>query len=212
MSETNMDNMKKNTLWVLLCLSSICYAQVGIGTNDPQETLHVNGDVIVDGFGTTDSNVLVGADDQGTLTTLDLGNNLIIKDNKLTLVRSPYYGIGEMDISGITVLGQHTHDLDLQLGVGEINEGKTVINVYGTPSNIKLTGIQDGTDGLHLFFYHTDSNNIFFEDQTSVNSLLSQPENRINVLASSETISGQGSVELIYDGDSQKWLFLSIHD
>lgn len=207
-----MDNIKKNTLWVLLCLSGICQAQVGIGTNDPQETLHVNGDVIVDGFGTTDSNVLVGADDQGTLTTLSLGNNLAIKNNKLSLVRSTAYGIGEMDISGITILGNHTHNLDLQLGVGEINEGKTVINVYGTPSNIKLTGIQDGTDGLHLFFYHSATNNIFFEDQTSTNSLLSLPENRINVLASSETISGPGCVELIYDGDSQKWLFLSIHD
>ena len=207
-----MTNQKIYILLLMLCTSGLIQAQIGIGTSNPQESLHVVGDVIVDGFGTLGSDALVGADDEGTLTTITLGDNLSIIDNKLTLVRSATYGIGDMDISGITILGQHTHDLDLQLGPGEINEGKTVIKVFGTPSNIKLTGIQDGTDGMHLFFYHTASNNIFFEDQSSTNSLLSQPKNRINVLASSETISGPGCVELIYDGVTQRWLFLSIHD
>ena len=199
-------------LFIVLLAGLNGKAQIGIGTTDPQETLHVDGDVIVDGYATSDTNALVGADDDGTLTTLNLGNNLIIENNELTLVRSTTFGIGDMDISGISIFGLHVHNLDLQLGPGEINEGKTVIKVFGTPENIKLTGIQDGTDGMHLFFYHTASQNIQFLDQTDTNSLLSLPQNRINVLATSEVISGPGCVELIYDGTSQRWLFLSIHD
>ena len=202
----------KTALFLFLIASFTLSAQVGIGTVTPMETLEVNGDVIVDGIAETNSTVLIGADDDGTLTSLELGNNLLIENNELKLVRTATYGIGDMDISGVFVAGQHVHNLDLQLGPGEINEGKTVIRVFGTPSNIKLTGIQDGTDGLHLFFYHLASNNIFFEDQANINSLLSLPKNRINVLASSETISGQGSVEMLYDGTSQRWLFLSILD
>ena len=212
MSETNTKNMNKFILLIILLVGVTGQAQIGIGTTDPQETLHVDGDVIVDGYGTSGSNALVGADDDGTLTTLNLGSNLIIEDNELTLIRSTTFGIGDMDISGITVVMNHTHNLDLQVGPGEINEGKTVIKVHNTPENIKLTGIQDGTDGMHLFLYHTASQVVQFLDQTDPNSLLSSPENRINVLASSEVISGPGCVELIYDGTSQRWLFLSIHD
>ena len=205
--------MNKFILFIFLIAGVTGQAQIGIGTINPQETLHVEGDVIVDGYGVSGSNALIGADNEGTLTTLNLGNDLIIENNELTFVRKKTFGIGDMDISGITVVGNHTHNLDLQLGLGEINEGKTVINVYGTPENIKLTGIQDGTDGMHVFFYHTtESTNVQFIDQSDPNSLSSSPQNRINVLASSEVISGPGCVEMIYDGTSQRWLFLSIHD
>ena len=204
--------MNKFLLFIFLLAGVSGLAQIGIGITNPKETLDVNGDVIVDGYGISGSNALVGADDDGTLTTLNLDSSLIIEDNQLTLLRGTTYGIGDMDISGITILGTHTHNLDLQLGPAEINAGKTVIKVNRTPSNIKLTGIQGGTDGMHLFIYHTATKNIIFVDQTDTNSLLSAPENRINVLAGSETISGQGCVELIYDGTSQRWLFLSIHD
>jgi hypothetical protein len=205
--------MKIRLLLILLLSISALQAQIGIGTTDPQETLHIEGDLFIEGVGgVEDSMALVGADDDGTLTTLELDNNLLIENNKLSLVRSTTYGIGDMDISGVIILANHVHDLDLQLGPGEINEGKTVIKVFGAPANFKLTGIQDGVDGMHLFFYHIGSTNIQFIDQTDTNALLSAPKNRINVLASSETISGQGSVEMIYDGTSQRWLFLSIHD
>ena len=127
-------------------------------------------------------------------------------------MRSTVYQIGDIDISGIIINSTYVHDLDLQLGPGEINEGKTVVKIVNAPANFKLTGIQDGVDGMHLFFYHLGTTTIQFIDQLNSNSLLSLPENRINVLSSSETISGEASVELIYDGITQRWLLLSVHD
>ena len=156
---------------------------------------------------------LVGIDLLGNLTTVELANNLILDDNNtLNLNRGYTYGIGSQNLSSLIPLGPNfVHDVDLQLGLGEANEGKTVIKVFGTTQNIRLTGFQDGTDGLHLFFYYTGTHNIIFIDQTNLNNL-SLPQNSINVLAGTETISGHGCIEFIYDGTSQRWLLLSIHD
>ena len=206
--------MKKNILLLFLMSASILVAQVGIGTTNPQETLHIEGDLIVEGFSDLDdSTSLVGADDQGNLTILNLDNQLTLENNTLQLAGTIIYGIGDMDLGAIPVgSGNLTHNVDLQLGPGEQNEGKVVINVYNLPSNIKLTGIQDGVDGMHLFFYYSETKNIVFIDEADPKALSSLPQNRIKVLAGSETISAEGSVEMIYDGVSQRWLFLSIHD
>jgi hypothetical protein len=194
--------------------ASILLAQVGIGTTNPQETLHIEGDLIVEGFSDLDdSTSLVGADDQGNLTVLNLDNQLTLENNTLQLANSIYYGIGDMDMGDLWVVsGNLTHNVDLQLGPGEDNEGKVIINVFNLPSNVKITGIQDGVDGMHLFFYHSETKNIVFIDEADPKASNSLPQNRIKVLASSETISAEGSVELIYDGALQRWIFLSIHD
>lgn len=206
--------MKKYIYLLILMFTSIFLGQVGIGTTNPEETLHIQGDLIVEGFSSLDdSTSLIGADALGNLTILNLNNQLTLENNTLQLANSIYYGIGDMDLSGINVSpGNLTHNLDLQLGPGEQNEGKVVINVYNLPSNIKITGIQNGTEGMHLFFYYSETGNIVFLDESDDRALASLPENRIKVLAGSEIISAEGSIELIYDGMSQRWIFLSIHD
>ena len=206
--------MKKQLLILFLSLTAVMQAQVGIGTVNPQETLHIEGDLIVEGFSEIENSTsLVGADSEGNLTVLNLDNQLTLENNALQLASSTSYGLGDMDLSGISVGSANlVHNLDLQLGPGEANEGKVVINVHSLPSNIKLTGIQDGVDGQHLFFYHSDGKNIIFIDEMDPKASSSASNNRIKVLAGSETISSEGSVEMIYDGVSQRWLFLSIHD
>ena len=206
--------MKKLILLLFLLLTIIVQAQVGIGTLNPQETLHIQGDLIVEGFSETENSTsLVGADSEGNLTILNLDNQLTLENNKLQLANSITYGMGEMDLKGISVApGNLVHNLDLQLGPGELNEGKVVIKVHSLPSNIKLTGIQDGVNGMHLFFYRSDKKNVIFIDEQDAQASSSAPKNRIKVLAGSETVSAYGSVEMIYDGASQRWLFLSIHD
>lgn len=200
-----------NTFLFLSMLGS--YAQVGIGTTNPQETLHVVGSVRVESSPSiTDPVGLVGADDEGTLTTINIQNTLTLTNGKVNVQGNVLYGIGSQNLSGITYDGNFIHDLELGLGPGEPNEGMSVVKVYNLPANGKLTGIQDGVDGLHLFFYNVDTGNIQFMDESDTDSAGSQPENRIKVLAGSETISGRGCVELLYDGTAQRWLFLSIHD
>ena len=206
--------MKIQLLLLIVFLTTLTHAQIGIGTLNPQETLHIQGDLIVEGFNETDTSTsLVGADSLGNLTFLNLDNQLILENNSLQLASTIYYGLGDMDLGGITTSGGNlTHNLDLQLGPGESNHGKVIVNVYNLPSNIKLTGIQDGTDGQHLFLYHSGRKTIVFIDEMDPKALGSSSFNRIKVLAGSETVSGEGSVEMIYDGDSMRWLFLSIHD
>lgn len=189
-------------------------AQIGIGTMAPQETLHVDGDLIVEGYSSVDnSTALIGSDNLGNLTILNLDNNLTLENNKLELSRSIYYSIGDIDLSGLgTTGGNLAHNIDLQLGVGEANQGDIVVNITSLPSNIKITGIQDGTNGQHLFLYNSDTNNIVFLDESDAKSVGSLPENRMKVLAGSETLAGEGSVEFIYDGVFQRWILISIHD
>jgi hypothetical protein len=210
----NIIKMKTKLLLLIILGFNVSMAQVGIGTTNPQEGLHVVGDLIVEGYTSVDDSMsLVGADDMGNLTILNLDNTLTIENNKLELSRSIYYGIGDMDLSGLTTSsGNLVHNLDLQLGTAEINEGKIVIMLTALPSNIKITGIQDGINGQHLFIYNSASRNIVFLDEADPKSLDSSPQNRIKVLASSETLSGEGSIELIYDGGVQRWILISIHD
>lgn len=207
--------MKHISTFIILysLFSAPLWSQVGIGTTAPQETLDINGTLRVEGSDdTNEATGLIGADNDGTLTTLNIDSSLTLINNTLELTRSYIYDIGIVDISGAPVISGELPDLDLLIGPGDVNEGKTVIYVINTPSNVKLTGIQDGVNGLHIFFYHFDAtNNIQFlnEDSGGNTSVLT---NRIKVLTNSETISGKGCVELIYDGNSERWLFLSVHD
>ncbi|KQC33041.1 hypothetical protein AAU57_06690 [Nonlabens sp. YIK11] len=206
--------MKQLYFTSIFLVSTLVNAQVGIGTTSPQETLHIEGDLIVEGYNQFEnSTMLVGADSQGNLTTLTLNNELTLENNRIQLANSIYYGIGRRDLTLLAIgSANRVHNLDLKLGLGEANHGKTVIKVSNLPGNIKLTGIQDGVDGQHLFFYHAGKGNIVFLDEQDSASNFSLPRNRIKVLAGSETISGQGSIELFYDGALQRWVILSIHD
>ena len=204
---------------VFLIISVYCFvggttiAQIGIGTTQPQEYLHVVGTLRVEGTDDmNDTTALIGANDDGTLTSLNIDSSLSIINNTLEVTASYLYDIGSFDMSTITIISGQAADLDINIGPGEENEGKTVIYLNNLASNIKLTGFQDGVDGLHLFLLNKASTrNIQFLDENTLgnNSTLI---NRIKVLSNNETISGYGCIEILYDGDSERWLILSIHD
>jgi len=207
--------MKPITLiFVFLCcfLSASALAQIGIGTTQPQEKLQVEGTLRVEGFDDgNDTTALVGADVYGTLTSLNIDNNLTIINNTLELTRSYLFEIGHFDMSTVTIVSGEVADLELDIEDGEVNDGKTIIYLDNLKANIKLTGIEDGEDGMHLFLYNTNQRTIQILDESTLGNN-SQEENRIKVLMTNETITGNGCMELIYDGNSQRWLLLSIHD
>lgn len=207
--------MKPITLiFVFLCcfLSASALAQIGIGTTQPQEKLQVEGTLRVEGFDDgNDTTALVGADVDGTLTALNIDNNLTIINNTLELTRSYLFEIGHFDMSTVTIVSGEVADLELDIEDGEVNDGKTIIYLDNLGANIRLTGIEDGEDGMHLFLYNTNPRTIQILDESSAGNN-SEAENRIKVLMTNETITGNGCMELLYDGNSQRWLLLSIHD
>jgi len=207
--------MKPITLiFVFLCcfLSASALAQIGIGTTQPQEKLQVEGTLRVEGFDDgNDTTALVGADVDGTLTALNIDNNLTIINNTLELTRSYLFEIGHFDMSTVTIVSGEVADLELDIEDGEVNDGKTIIYLDNLTANIRLTGIEDGEDGMHLFLYNTNPRTIQILDESTAGNN-SEAENRIKVLMTNETITGNGCMELLYDGNSQRWLLLSIHD
>lgn len=207
-------------IFSLLCILSattIATAQVGIGTTTPEEDLHIVGTLRVE---TTDDSyettALIGADDSGTLAQLSIDNSLSIINNTLEIAASYKFEIGDVDMSAATILNTlELPDLDLKIGPNEENEGKTLIylNNFATTGTIKVTGIKSGTDGMHIYILNTNSSvNLQFLGFDSPGQNNSAPQNKLNVLTSSETTSGYVAAEFLYDENSQKWLLLNVHD
>lgn len=189
-------------------LTAPVFAQVGIGTTEPTTMLDVNGTIMVESA-IIDKNVdaLVAADENGVLTTIDLGQNLVMNEGRISYRSSSFYSMGVQDLSGISVLpGGITSNLDVNIDPGEANEGKIVIKLINTPGNIKITGIQGGYDGRHLYLYQDDKSTLTILNMSD----LSLPGNQVDTLTgSSFNISGQGMIELVYDGPTSKWVVIS---
>ena len=205
--------MKNNYInYIFLILPTLLFAQVGIGTTQPEEMLHVVGDLKIEGTSPDDAVELVGADDNGTLTSLPFSNQIRIINNKIELVTSSEYRIGEKSLASYMTTGSgnpRIDNLSLDLGSGEVNEGKTVIRITGYNKNIRITGLTNGVDGMHLYFYAEPSYNVTFVNLSNN----SQAQNQINALASPSDALVQGGVaEFIYDGKSKKWILLSLQN
>ncbi|PHR90625.1 MAG: hypothetical protein COA80_15755 [Leeuwenhoekiella sp.] len=183
-------------------------AQVGIGTTQPTKMLDVNGTIMVESA-IIDKKVdaLVAADENGVLTTIDLGQNLVLNEGRISMRSSSFYTMGVQDLAAINVLpGGITNNLDLNIDAGEVNEDKIVIKLINTPANIKITGIQGGYDGRHVYLYQDDKSTLTILNMSN----LSLPGNQVDTLTgSSFNISGQGMIELVYDGPTSKWVVIS---
>lgn len=205
----------KYLIYIFAFTFSYSFGQVGIGTTEPEEMLHVVGNVRVEGTSPDSALALVGADDEGNLTSLVLSSKVRLINNKLQLTTGTTYEIGSKSLKTLTTGSGNNYklnNLNLDLGDGQANDGKTVILVSEINKNIEVTGIAGGSNGMHIFFYATTSNKVTFHDHTTTTGQLSTDANRLNIQAANEVISGGGVVEFIYDGPTQKWILLSIQD
>lgn len=77
--------------------------------------MYIIGDLIVEGYSLIDNFIfLIGVDELGNFIILNLDNNLILENNKLELSRSLYYGIGDIDLFGIIMVGGNlVYNVDL---------------------------------------------------------------------------------------------------
>lgn len=188
------------TVLFLLLLSLKVYSQVGIGTSSPTETLHVAGTLRIDS--TAQKSVITtkigGMDNFGTFRQIDIGSFLVLTDNKLA-TKDPsdqYFGSISLPI-------KDNNNVNLLMGPGEANEGKSIIRIFNDLLGDSLiTGIAAGYDGQHLWLYPQDGKIDLMPDD--LNSL---PANRIEA----NSLSGGNMycmIEIVYDSVRGKWIIM----
>jgi len=194
--------MKHLIIIAIYFISSPMLAQVGIGTENPDAILDINGTVRV-----TDIPVITIADPSqgiGGISTAnkinktELGINIFLSydDGLITAPVAKAMGsriiVPEDYSSGIRI-----DDMDIYLGPDEINEITTFIIVSGYTSTTKLGGISGGYHGRRITLYFSEEVTVFSILEENNNSI---SQNRFFTLSTSQlTINGNGLVELVYD-------------
>ncbi len=192
---------------ILLLIVQFNYAQVGIGTTNPQATLHVQGNLrVTNTNNTTTSDHILGNCAQGDVTSIKVGEGLLLKDNELTAsgTGSPTkYRIANIPIT-TTAPNQNFDNVNLDLSGANLD---IVIFRMGPAHNYTISGITGGTDGRHLIIYNSTAVNL------TINSMSSSiPANNIDTLGSATATSGVGTIELVYDGTLAKWIVINIRN
>jgi len=192
---------------LILLLTQFNYAQVGIGTTNPQATLHVQGNLrVTNTNNTTTSEKLLGNCAQGDITSIKVGEGLLLKDNELTAS-----GTGtptKYRITGIPITtsapNQNFDNMNYDLSGANVD---VVIFRLGAGHNYTISGISGGTDGRHIIIYNSNGVNL------TINSMSSSiPANNIDTLGSATATSGVGTIELVYDGTLNKWIVINIRN
>ncbi len=198
----NRFNMKHLIIIAIYFISSPMLAQVGIGTENPDAILDINGTVRV-----TDIPVITIADPSqgiGGISTAnkinktELGINIFLSydDGLITAPVAKAMG-NRIIISADYSSGIRIDDMDIYLGPDEINENTTFIIVSGYTSTTKLGGISGGYHGRRITLYFSEEVTVFSILEENNNSI---SQNRFFTLSTSQlTINGNGLVELVYD-------------
>lgn len=204
--------MKKNYALKTVCVATLLffqmgYAQVGIGTTNPLSTLHVQGTMrVTNTNNTTTTTKLAGTCDAGIVADIKVGRNLALVNNELSAADSDNSVYKVAAVKMLTPVSNYVFDnLDLQLTGA--NTGVVVFRLYGSTSGFSIKGIAGGTDGRHIILYNSSSVNMGMVQTSS-----STPVNNIDTIGSSTQTSGVGTVELVYDGSSSKWIVIAIRD
>ena len=192
---------------ILLLFTQFNFAQVGIGTTNPQATLHIEGNLRVSNTNnTTTSSDLLGNCAQGDVTSIKVGEGLLLKNNELTAsgTGSPTrYNIANIPITTIAP-NQDFDNMDYFLeGVNR----DVVIFRLSAAHNYTISGLSGGTNGRHIIIYNSNAVNLTIDSMSS-----SIPANNIDTLGAATATSGVGTIELVYDGALAKWIVINIRN
>lgn len=186
----------------------LSFGQVGINTTSPQATLDINGDLkIANTADVTTSNKLLGICDDGYVTNVKVGTGLSLSGNELNALGDgdpTIYKIAHIPMN-TTMSNQNFNNLNLDLS--GLNKNKVIFRLVAS-HNYTITGITGGIDGRHLIIYNSSAVNLTIDSMSG----LSSPMNRIDTLGSSTATSGVGTIEMVYDGTSSKWIVINIRD
>ena len=196
----------KSLLLSIFFVPFLAFSQVGINTTNPQATLDVNGSLRVTSIPSSNAAKVIGADADGTVSQVNIGDNLQLSSGTLHSNGSTKYFVTTK--STPTIFSGHPfHNVDLQLTT--TNKDIVVFRLSGSSHNYEFTGISGGTDGKHIILLNVSSNNFKITNE----SLLSLPQNRIITMAGGfEQTSGEGLVELVYDATISRWIVLNFRN
>ena len=200
--------MRKTVLFFTFFVSMPFYSQVGIGTVDPQSTLHVEGTFQVSNTNDVcDAEKLAGIGPTGRVTNVIVGPNLTLTGNVLSAnagSNNAFYKIATIPVA--PPFPNYTYN-DFEMDINGANSNVVVFRLVGATNNFSLSGIRGGTDGRHIIIYNANAVNMKIDHLVG-----SLPQNQIDTLGSSTSTSGIGTVELVYDGVLLKWIVVNIRD
>lgn len=198
--------MKKLALSGLFLFSILSvFSQIGIGTTDPQETLHVAGTLRVDDMNSTGTATkLGGIDASGTFREILLDDTIDLTNNTLSAKGN------KVNIGTVATTGYDQEDLDLLLEPGAANEKKGFIILTSNENNavslhsIKSANLEDGRK-LIIFWKPIDNIDLkIFEEGTgdSQNRILDGDHGDFS-------LKKHGIVEMVYLANLSRWVILS---
>jgi hypothetical protein len=136
---------------------------------------------------------------------MDVGGALEIHNNTVIASGTGYYSVVNVTIS---TPSSNTRFDNIDLDVVGVNAYKTVIRFTGQTKSFDISGIQGGVEGRHIILLNPTSNVSMGVIDESLDSI---DTNRIVTYGSgTESTSGQGAVELVYDGT--RWILLNLRN
>lgn len=192
---------------VCLFLSISTFAQVGINTTEPTQTLDINGTLRVRGIKSSQDNLngpeairIVGIDDEGNMVEVDVADNIILENNQLYAINNKEKISDPFPINVPLI-----SNVNLIIWPGEPNDDKSVIRITSLLGDTAITGIVAGQPGQVISLYPTDGDLYIYPN--SILSLLSS-----QILSDTNTVivvKRYEMIQLMYDGTFNKWVVKS---
>ena len=203
--------MKNKLLFILLFSSALTYSQVGIGTTSPTETLDIDGTLRVRDPTPTGINALKigGLDANGVFHEITVGANLFLENNVLSARKTPFvHSFGSIVLEGVT---EDYYGVDLKLGIGEANEGKSIIKIsHPSRSSLKIFQIAGGYDGQQIWLLTARPSTINALTNIEIHVTTSNQAGLIR--GTTMFIGNYEMVHMVYDASittGGKWLIMS---
>ena len=190
----------------ILCAFSL-QAQVGIGTTNPQATLHIVGDFKFKPNKTVKATRLVGLNITGDLKEFPLGDDFDIVDGVIEInevLDANEFLVGNLDQSSTAVSTDRYDNYDI--GITSSNQENTIIRLTGETQGFDITGFDHGFDGRVIYVYNAQNHNVTFLPLNAN----SDPENQIMTIDGNNSgLQGEGVAEFIYSATLQKWIMIN---
>ncbi|PQB04582.1 hypothetical protein [Aureitalea marina] len=189
--------MKKITLLAAIGLYSFCLtAQVGINTTNPQRTLDVNGKIMIQDLGrssTGETGVkMLLTESDGTVLGADLPDEFSLTDGGELKVSLGSATTEKIVLSAETFDTKNNWDLDLDGDNTDVT--MIIIRKASGGGELKIRGIQGGTDGRRIQIINDSGYNIKFEEDKAE----ADPGNRIYIYTDDDKMDDYGACVLVY--------------